>query len=211
MTSERRPPVEHRAANLEHVDFKERTITVIAVPYEQPAPVLYRGQVWDEVFSRSAFDGIETAQRRIPVTAVLNSPSRTHDHSGGFLIGKVGEAFPEREDGLVLTTRISKTKHGDDTLELAADGALSPSIGYAARPSDQVLDKQTMTRRVNRAFLDHLAFVAQPAFEGAQVLSVRSGGTTEAQLPELITPHLDELVADPLLRWAAQRCNQETS
>ena len=49
------------------------------------------------------------------------------------------------------------------------------SVGYAARPSDVILDKVNHLRSVKRAFLDHLAFDADPIYAGATVLSVRSG------------------------------------
>jgi hypothetical protein len=41
------------------VDRSARIVTVAAVLYEQPADVVFRGQVWREVFTRGAFSGIE--------------------------------------------------------------------------------------------------------------------------------------------------------
>lgn len=203
---ERRAPIEHRAANVDAVDFTERIITVIAVPYESPAQVEYRGQTWSEVFSRSAFDGLEHRQGRMPVYSVLKSPVASHDHGGGRLVGKVDRVLPDSSAGLLTDLRISKTPAGDETLELAADDALSPSVGFATRGSDQVLDRSTMTRRINRAFLDHVALLSQPAYAGARVLAVRADGqlVEEASLPRLVTPNLDEFVGDPLFSYRAQ-------
>lgn len=203
--------VDCRTANLDNVNFAERIITMIAVPYEEEAPVFYRGGIWKEVFSRTAFHGIEARltedhPRSIPATALLDVPAPPNDHSGARLIGRVTNVYSDRSEGLVLDVRISKTPHGDDTLELAADGAVSPSVGFMAGGSGQVLDRQTMTRRINRAFLDHVAFVGQPAYTGAQVLSVRQGGNlTTAALPELVTPNLDQIMCDPLIQEIAQR------
>ena len=203
-----RAAVEARAANVDRVDFAERIITVIAVPYEQSTQVEYRGETWNEVFSRSAFNGLETRQRSIPVSAVLRAPS--FDHAGGHLVGKVKEAFPGHAEGLLLNTRISKTPAGDEMLQLTADGALSPSVGFMTRGSDHQLDRRAMTRRINRAFLDHLSFVPQPAYAGAKVLGIRDAGPAvlARELPQLVTPSLDEYFADPLTAWANERLNR---
>lgn len=203
-----RPMVEMRSASVNAVNFTDRTITVIAVPYESPGFVEYRGQAWREMFSRGAFAGIETRQRRIPVTAQLKMPNPgvSHDHSGASLVGRVATANPDHQDGLVVEMRISKTADGDAALELADDDALAPSVGFALqRLSDQVLEKRTMTRRINRAFLDHVALVGQPAYTDARVLSVRSG-VSGGELPALAaTPRMDEFLNDPVFSWMADR------
>lgn len=210
--SQRAAPVEQRAATLSNVDFGERILTVIAVPYEQPTPVEYRSEMWQEVFSRSAFNGFDPGKRRVPVTAVLESAyaGRPMDHVGGHLVGKVAAIGPDRPDGLVLDMRISNTAAGDEALQLASDDALSPSVGFSARPSDHALDRRSMTRRVNRAFLDHVALVPVPAYSGAKVLSMRDAGpaVSARDLPRLVTPSLDEYLADPVMRWADDRLNR---
>jgi hypothetical protein len=60
-------------------------------------------------------------------------------------------------------------------------------VGFAVTGGDQELDKVNRRRRIKKAFLDHLAFVPDPAYAGAGVLSVR------ASLAAI--PALDELVA----------------
>jgi hypothetical protein len=196
---------ERAAAAVNNVDFEERIISIIAVPWEQSTRVEYRNEVWNEIFTRGSFDGIENRQRRIPVTAVLHTPNVGHD--GGHLVGKVAVAFPGHPDGLGLDVRISNTPAGDETLQLALDDALSPSVGFMARPADHRLDRRSMTRRINRAFLDHLAFVPQPAYAGAKILGVRDSGRAvdAATLPPIITPAIDEYLADPIFGWAAKR------
>ena len=47
------------------------------------------------------------------------------------------------------------------------------SIGFAARLRDQILDRSTMTRRIVKAFIDHLSLVEDPAYVGAEVIGVR--------------------------------------
>lgn len=197
------PFIETRSVTLDNVDFPERIVTVVAVPYEQPTPVPYRQEVWNEVFARSAFNGIQERKVRIPVTACLKVPDVNHE--AGRLVGRVVESFPNNEEGLVTDIKLSRTDVGTETLELARDGALSVSVGFYVKDhrSDEVLDRRSKTRRINRAFLDHLAFVAQPAYPGAKVLAMRSAPEDESPLPR--TPHLDDWANDPIFQWAAER------
>lgn len=201
-------PVEMRSAGvaIDDVDFKERVITVVAVPYESPAMVEYRHAVWQEIFSRSAFNGIEARQRAIPASAQLNTVDGGHSHEGSRLVGRVAKAYPDSEPGLITDVKISKTAAGDETLQLAADHVLHPSVGFRMNNPhrDQQLDRGTMTRRINRAFLDHLAFVGVPAYPDAKVLAVRSAvQQTEKDLPPLAeTPRMDAFLDDPFVRQA---------
>jgi phage head maturation protease len=203
--SEESPMIETRSANVDDVDFGQRIITVCAVPYEQPAQVFYKRELWNEVFTRTAFDGIEGRQKRIPVTSCLQVPDINHGQ--GHIVGRVLEAFPNREEGLITDLKISRTERGDETLELARDEALSVSVGFLVKDPyrDEILDRRSKTRRVNRAFLDHLAFVGQPAYPGAKVLAMRSDGMPEADFPPAERPLLDEFVGDPVFQWASQR------
>lgn len=204
-------PVETRSAavTVDGVDFGQRIITVLAVPYEQPTPVPFQQEQWTEVFSRSAFKGIESLTRKIPATAALEVPAPNHD--GGRLVGKVISSDPYQSEGLVSEIKISRTPLGDETLELANDEALSVSIGFMVKNRlDQDLDRRQKTRRINRAFLDHLAFVGQPAYPGAKVLAMRSDGSVEEEDVSMggRTPRMDEFLNDPILKWAADRCRQ---
>lgn len=190
------------AATVGGVDFGERIITVIAVPYEQPTPVPYQREVWNEVFSRSAFNGIETRQKRVPATACFNL--RAEDHEGARVVGRAQAFFPSRDEGLVTDLKISRTPAGDEVLALADDGAMDVSVGFAVKNRlDQILDRPTRTRRINRAFLDHIAFVAQPAYTGAKVLAMRSENSTDVEPSG--TPLLDQFIEDDILRWANER------
>ena len=181
-------PVEFRSSNVAGVNFAERIIEVVAVPYDEDAPVEYRGEMWIERFLRGAFEGIET--RSTPVRA-----NRDHDHRR--VVGKVTQFHPSRTEGLVAAARIAKTPLGDETLALADDDCLGASVGFAVRGSDQELNRRDRTRTIKRAFVDHLAFVPDPAYVGAGVLAVRSATDPPlaADLPKLVTPNLDELLA----------------
>lgn len=185
--------VDERTASVDNVNFDQRIITVIACPYEQPTEVLYHNEAWNEIVSRSAFAGI---QRKNKIRV-----NREHDRV--LTVGKVVGYYPDRNEGLVIDTYIAKTPLGQETLELARDGILDGSVGMKVAMSDQTLDRRNRTRRINRAFLDHFAFTADPAYEGAQVLSVRANPIE--QTPRPATPDLDSFWDDPILCWADSR------
>lgn len=192
-----RAPIEWRSARMEDVNRKERIITVLAVPYEQRAQVPIDGELWNEMFLYSAFNELGAqARQRFSVN---------RDHDKHRTVGRVVNYDPQRPEGLVIESRISPTDLGEETLILAGDDALGGSVGFAARRSDCIWDRRTMTRSIKRAYLDHLAFVPDPAYEGAQVLSVRGSGDFG---PPPITPLIEEFAADPVMQWAAQRCQR---
>jgi phage head maturation protease len=189
-------PIEIRSATAEVADVnrKQRLITVLAVPYERPAKIEYRGEVWDEMFTRSAFDGIEKRPQRIRVN---------REHVRGDTVGKAVAFYPDRNEGLVAELRIAETLRGNDTLALAEDDCLSSSIGFGVLPSNQVLDRKLMQRRINKAWLDHIALVEAPAYEGADVLDVRDLlGARSGGGQRLVTPLLDDFMTDPIVRRA---------
>ena len=179
-------PVEFRSSSVAGVNFAKRIIEVIAVPYDEEAAVEYRGEMWRELFLRGAFDGIEKRPNRVRAN---------RDHDGRRTVGKVTNFWPSRDEGLVSAVRIAQTPLGDETLALADEDCLGASVGFAVRGSDQELNRQSRQRIIKRAFLDHLAFVPDPAYQSAGVLSVRSGSALAADLPQLVTPNLDELLA----------------
>jgi phage head maturation protease len=177
-------PIEFRSSSVAGVSFAQRTVEVIAVPYEEEAVIDWRGEAWREVFLRGSFEGIE--KRPNPVRA-------NRDHDGRRTVGKVTNFQPSRQEGLVASVKIARTELGDETLALADEDCLGASVGFAVDGSGQELDRRSKTRKIKRAFLDHLAFVPDPAYASAGVLSVRS------QL--LVRPALDELLAWRRDRW----------
>jgi len=184
-------PVEFRAANITDVNFPQRRVDIVAAPYEELSQALvpYRGELWEEIIERGAFEGIETREGRV-------AANRNHDRDR--TVGKVLKFWPSREEGLVAEVKIGKTALGDETLALTDEDMLGASLGFGVRGRDQVFNKLTMTRRIKRAFVDHLAFVEKPAYAGAQRLDVRSDGgpALAADLPPLgATPAVDEYIA----------------
>jgi HK97 family phage prohead protease len=191
-------PVEFRAANVAGVNFAQRIIDLVVVPYDEEAFVEWRGEMWHESFERGSFDGIEKRPGRVKAN---------RDHDNTRLVGKAVKFWPSRDEGLVAEVRASQTLLGEETLALAADDVLGASVGFAARMSDQTLDRQAMTRRIRRAYLDHIALTPDPAYLGAKVQAVRSpeARSSDATLAPLSTPVLDEFLADEVLRWASER------
>jgi HK97 family phage prohead protease len=164
-------PVETRAASpttpVVDVNEQRRIITIIAVPWNQRAQVKFRGQVWNELFERGAFDGIDADPERIRVN---------REHNKADAVGKVVRFDPHDPRGLIADIQVARSSRGDDTLALAADHALSSSVGFRIKAGGEQLDRFTRTRRITSAQLDHIALVMTPAYEGAQILAVRSRG-----------------------------------
>lgn len=195
-----RAPIETRdaAGTVSGVNFAQRIIEVVAVPYEQVAVVPYRNELWHESFDRGSFDGIEKRPNRVRAN---------RDHDKIRTVGKAVRFHPTREEGLISEVRIASTPLGDETLALADEEILDASIGFAVRNRDQDLDKANHRRRIRKAYLDHIAFTPDPAYTGSNVLDVRRGSEAPnaADLPKLVTPNLDKFTADESLRWASER------
>lgn len=183
------------------VNVKQRLIDVIAVPWDQEAEIPWRGEVWNEVFRRGAFDGLEDHVGRVRVN---------REHVVGNTVGKLVFADPQASPGLITRSLIARTTRGDETLALAEDDMISGSVGYRIKdPKDLRLDRRTRLREVLRAFLDHLSLVESPAFAGAQVLAVRAeqAGPVESPPPEAQV--IDEAFAHPAYVQALARLSQD--
>jgi HK97 family phage prohead protease len=179
---ERHPPLEMRSAQVLDVRHPDRTIELIAAPYDEEVPVLRRGEWITETILRGAFDGVELRANRVKVN---------RDHDVSRTIGRAVALYPNRDEGLVAQLRISRTPQGDEALELASDRVLDASIAFAPmRDGEQYTENRTR-RQITRAFLGHIALVPDPAYEGAQVLDVRSAslrpGSALAQLAQYVT------------------------
>ena len=183
-----------RQAALAGVSFPERTIELVVMPYEQETVVEHKGRMIREIIARGAFDGIQRRANRIKVN---------RDHDEKRVVGRAIAIHPSREEGLVAELRISNTPLGDETLTLADDGVLDASAGYLPMPNGE----KWLTRssvRILKGWLGHVALVPEPAYEGAQVLSVRQKAEPVGEPTP--TPNLDQ-VRD----WLLQERYQELS
>jgi HK97 family phage prohead protease len=182
------------------IDFSQRLLDVIAVPWDSEARVFWRGDFWTEVFDRGAFRGIEKAAGKVRVN---------REHRRGDTVGKIVEFDPNHERGLFARVKIALGPKGDEVLHLASEDMISPSIGYSTKnPRDVILDKQHNRRRVMTAFLDHLGMVEDPAYTEARVLAVRGDGPSGTEAPAgplPATPILDEFLSDPVFARILQR------
>lgn len=184
------------------VNFPKRIVTVVAMPYESPAVVDYRGKSVTEIVSRSAFDGVEKRTGMIKAF-------RDHHYQG--VVGKIVGLHPSRSEGLVSEVKIFPTPLGEETLTLCDEGGLDASVGFGllkqpdgrVYPDAEVWDRSRSVRRLNRLFLDHLALVPDPAYPGAVVLDVRTAAGRTQDPPDGlaaagVTPNLDRLALDAL-------------
>lgn len=195
--------VEIRSSSISAIDKRQRIVDLIAVPWEQEAEVFTHGEMWREVFTRGAFDGIEDHAGRVRVN---------REHTFGDTVGKVVQ-FTNANDGLHAQVKIVNTQRGDETLALAEEDMISASVGYRVKkPSDVQINYRTRMRRVRRAFIDHLSLVEAPAYQGAQVLAVREGSSgLQASGERVPTPALDEAMNDPIFDWAKSRVESPES
>ena len=196
MSDDPRPIVEMRSSAVTDISFPDRVITVLAAPYERSTlehPTLpltmYRGRLYAETIARGAFNGVESRNGKVMAN---------REHVKGTTVGKVVAFHPDAREGLIADVKIAKTLAGDETLALADEGMIFPSIGFAVvKGSDQELDhRSTPNRRyIKRAFVDHLGFTEDPAYIGADVLSVRSADQPiQVEQIQVSTPRLDEWV-----------------
>lgn len=187
-------------AVLEDVNFRDRIIDVIAVPWDEEAEIVWRGEPWKEVFDRGALNEAAQQRARIPVN---------RQHNRADTVGRIVRLDPTgHQRGALASVKIARTERGDETLQLASEGMLGASVGYFLRKmSDVLVLRRSMTRRVQRAFLDHLSMVEDPAYKGAETVAVHDLWTPHPAAGEqpLRTPGLDEYLADDVLSWARQR------
>jgi HK97 family phage prohead protease len=175
--------LEYRRAASVEVRHPERVIELIAVPYDEDTRVLHRGRWIIESVAPGSFANVAGSPRNIIV-------NRGHDYERP--IGKVVRLHPNDPRGLRSEVRIVKTPEGDDVLELAAEDLLGASVGFAAYPGGEHYTSDQTRRRITKAYLGHIALTGDPAYEGAEVLAVRSA-SPPVTTP---TPNLDRLLAE---------------
>jgi HK97 family phage prohead protease len=178
-----RGPVEIRTAVLDAVAYPDRTIDLIAVPYDQWTVVEYRGGLIEESVAPGAFGAVAARGRKFTVNMEHNP-----DRWVGQVIG-----FPDDPGGLRAHIKVRRGLDGDQALDDAADGMLGASIGMAVGADGQTV--RDNRRRITKAFLDHIALTARPAYAGAEILDVRSHPSV-SRAPSSATPNLDKILAE---------------
>lgn len=173
--------IEYRNAATGAVDFEERTIEVIAVPYGQEIDVEVQGKQMREVMEPGVLRDIDPSKSHITVN---------RDHSYERTVGKIIELRHDDPRGAIAVTKISSTSLGDETLQLAHDGILRASVAAAINRSG--MEIRNGLRRVFRiAMLDHVAMLPNAAYKGATVLAVRSA----PEVSDVEMPNLESVLA----------------
>jgi phage head maturation protease len=201
--------IEIRAAEVASVSYPQRLVTLVVMPYETETTIVEGGREFVEVVTRGAFDGIQVKNgHRLARIVPLN-----RDHQETRTIGQATAFHPDRPEGLVADVHISRTVLGEETLELANDGVLGASAGFAllrknGRTGPPVPDAEVWEtrsrRRLNRLYLDHIALTPTPAYAGATpVLAVRADAEP-AMAAAAGTPNRDRLTLDLWGEMAAE-------
>jgi phage head maturation protease len=177
-------PVEFRTVTDMAVNYPERMIELVLMPYDTDGVVEHRGRIVVESHAPGAYAGVERRANRVRVN---------RDHVQERTIGRAVALHPSRTEGLVGELKIARTSLGDETLGLADDGCVEASVGFAVMPGGEQWLEQRSRRRITKAFLDHIALVPEGAYQG-RVLNVRSTGSA-GPVERVATPNLDEVLA----------------
>lgn len=138
----------------------ERILAGLAAPFNVDANI---GNRFIEQIAPGAFK--RTLEQRANKVKVL------YRHDDNQLLG-AARSLVEGADGLHVELRISKTRLGDEILELVSDGALDAfSIGFYPVKDNWSTDKRRVTR--TEVKLAEVSVVANPAYAGALITSVR--------------------------------------
>ena len=143
-----------------------REVSGVAVPFNDTIDI---GGGMKEKFAPGAVD-------------LTSNVKLFRDHKD--IIGVVTN-MSEDENGLNITAKISETSLGNETLNLVKDGAIrSFSVGFIP-VTDVKEDKTIIRKKVN---LKEVSLVAFPAYDKAEVLSVREETNQEEISMENTTP-----------------------
>jgi HK97 family phage prohead protease len=155
-----------RSFEIRATDTEKREVSGLAVPYNETIDI---GGGWSERFEKGSVD--------------LNANVKLfRDHED--IIGVVTE-MEESDEGLLIRAKISETVLGNETLNLVKDGAIrSFSVGFIP-VTDEKKDKTIIRKKVN---LKEVSLVAFPAYDKAEVLSVREETNQEEISMENTTP-----------------------
>jgi len=155
-----------RSFEIRATDAEQRTVEGMAVPYNDTIDI---GGGWSERFEKGAVD--------------LNANVKLfRDHED--IIGVVTE-MEESDEGLMIKAKISETVLGNETLNLVKDGAIrSFSVGFIP-VIDEKKEKTIIRKKVD---LKEVSLVAFPAYDKAEVLSVREETNQEEISMEKETP-----------------------
>jgi phage head maturation protease len=127
-----------------------------------------------ELFRRGAFRGID------PGDVTLEAIGPHGADAGVTLVGRAIE-LDDRDDGQYGTFRVSRTRAGDELLELATDGVYRAASAVFSPISSRVGLDGIIERQSAR--LRRVGIVENGAYPGAEVLAVRAAPTGGNAMP----------------------------
>jgi HK97 family phage prohead protease/HK97 family phage major capsid protein len=155
--------METRDIELRLDNAEQRTITGLAVPFNQDANI---GGAYIERFAPGSITDVTDVKlfygHETPIGVVT--------------------AGRDTADGFEITAKVSDTSLGNDVLTLMRDGALNKfSVGFV--PVEQTRDGQTITR--TKVFLKEVSVVPFAAYSGANITEVREENLEDIQTPQI--------------------------
>ena len=144
-----------------------------------PFGALYDAGAYLERFAPTAFD--KTIRERGNRVALLEQHATDRMPIGRAM------SWEKTNDGLIADFLLARTQRADEARTLAMDGFVTGfSVGFIpVRTRNLEMNGKTLRERVE-VRLDHVGFVRNPAYQEAQLLSVRSFDPDDAeQVPRL--------------------------
>jgi HK97 family phage prohead protease len=188
------PTLRFTAAKINVLEAEEgkarREISGLAVPYNVEATV-------------SDGTRVKILRGALPVDGP--APKLLQNHDGSDIVGIV-TARKDEEDGMYFTARISKTRAGDDAIELIKDGAID-AVSIGVDPIKATYDKSGVLV-VKAARWRELSIVGEPAFADARITQIaatkiQTNDTKESPIMEAInTPAEQPAPAPTAPIWA---------
>jgi len=166
-----------RAARQLGVDFPQRVVELVVMPYDTDALVDQPyGRLVHESVAPGAFDGVEKRANRVRAN---------RDHDLQRTVGRALSLHPDRPEGLVARIRIARTPLGDETLALADEECLDASAAFLPMAGGEQWNRTMDRVRLTKLWLGHIAMTPDPAYETANVLAVRSAPAVVEARPNL--------------------------
>jgi len=157
-----------------------RTVEGIAIPWGENS----RGKVENGLLERFAPDSVESWEGDVHLY---------YNHDKDIPIGRVtsGEST---KDGYLVRAYISETSKGNDVYELVKDGTIRKfSIGFL--PVEHRVAPGNILERT-KVRLVEVSLVSQPAYAGAEVLSVRSESENPQVHTDQVNPSKEQTVSE---------------
>lgn len=155
-----------------------RTISGLVAPYDKPTLVRDKtGPAYKESIARSAFS--KSLEQRPGRVKFLEEHRRDANPLG------VATDLRDTDAGLYGSFRVSKTRAGDEAIELVRDGAMDGlSVGMVPTRSRKLADGTVERLQVA---LFEVSLVTWPAYEDATVDAIRAAGLADEELEEALS------------------------